>query len=270
MNTQCFKQPMVSLSFDDGRKDTFTVAYQIMKKYGLVGTLHITTGWVDKSFKPEEWFSAREGAMSISEIQRCYQDGFEITSHGDQHLIAADDLHNSLEKLKAWEVIDPSYLGFSFPNSKLGEDDVKILKDAHIQYARAGRSNACYSLSSKFFYILQNNFKLIRPFYAFNRYNSIVGVPQDLYHLPSTVIKSTNTAKQVIYFLEQSKKNNAWNILMLHSILEPSQPGYGKDCWYWPAEEFEKLCQWLSIHKEIKVVTIGEGIKECLQKNGQI
>lgn len=57
---------------------------------------------------------------------------------------------------------------------------------------------------------------------------------------------------------------------MLHSILKPSQQGYGKDGWYWSADEFEKLCQWLSKHKDIKVVTIGEGVKACLQKNGQI
>lgn len=102
--------------------------------------------------------------MSISDIQECYKAGFEITSHGDQHLLAADDLKTSLEKLEKWQVIQKDVLGFSFPNSQLDENDVKILKEANIQYARSGRSKACYSLINKILYILQNNFKLIKPF----------------------------------------------------------------------------------------------------------
>lgn len=36
MDTLFFKEPMVSLSFDDGRKDTFDIAYKIMKNMDLL------------------------------------------------------------------------------------------------------------------------------------------------------------------------------------------------------------------------------------------
>jgi len=39
--------PMVTLSFDDARKDFYTVAVPIMEKYGIRGVCHVITGWAD-------------------------------------------------------------------------------------------------------------------------------------------------------------------------------------------------------------------------------
>jgi len=96
-----------------------------------------------------------------------------------------------------------------------------------------------------------------------NNNNQLWGRISDLFILPSSVIKSHNSAKQVIELLQESICTKAWNILMLHSILTPSDEGYGKDPWYWDAGEFRKLCQWLSINgkSNISVVTINEGRK---------
>ena len=49
----------VSFTFDDGRRDNFTCAYPVMKKYGIPGTLFCTTGYIDGTWqKDESWHSA--------------------------------------------------------------------------------------------------------------------------------------------------------------------------------------------------------------------
>ena len=46
----------VSFTFDDGRRDNFTYAYPVMKKYGIPGTLFCTTGYIDGTWqKDESW-----------------------------------------------------------------------------------------------------------------------------------------------------------------------------------------------------------------------
>lgn len=263
------KQAMVSFSFDDGREDTYRVAYKIMKEYGLVGTIHVTTGWVDGSWATTDWPSAVNGAMTIEQVQECYTNGFEITSHGDRHFTDADDLRVSLKKLKQWGVIDTECLGFSSPNSELSVENQaaikKIFNSHNIKYVRSGRSSKCYQLPMKIIYGLHllTGSKLL--FRIFNENNSINAPTfNDIFLLQSSVIKSNNSAKQVIGLLQKSICTKSWNILMLHSVLRPNDKGYGCDPWYWDAEEFRKLCQWLNMRaeKDISVVTIKDGIKK--------
>jgi len=259
------KHALVSFSFDDGREDTYRVAFNIMKEWGLVGTIHVTTGWVDGSWSTPNWPSAVKGAMTIEQIQECYNAGFEITSHGDQHITEGDDLRVSLNKLKQWGVVDPEYLGFSSPNSELSIGNKAVITRAlngnNIKYVRSGRSATCYSLPMKIIYGLDLLTGSKWLFRIFNENNSIKS-GNDLFLLPSSVIKSNNSAKQVITLLQGSLHTKAWNILMLHSLLKSQDQGYGKDPWYWDAEEFKELCQWLSSHeKDITVVTIKAGRK---------
>lgn len=259
---------MISLSFDDGRKDTYLVAYPIMKKYGLTGTVHITTGFVDGTWKEEKWPSAAYGAMSIEEVKMLYKEGWEITSHGDQHITQEHDMKRSIEKLKEWGVVEKESIAFSLPHSLIPDEEEKIYKNCQLLYVRGGRAKGCYTLWRKICYVLQAVGHLKVFFYWFNKPNVMPVNTVRPYELNATVIKKHNTAKQLIYFLNKVDQENTFNILMLHSILGKEDLGYGKDEWYFDKKEFEKLCQWLSQHQKGEVVTIREGVKRCLQKNG--
>ena len=97
------QKPIISLSFDDGREDTYWVAFQIMKKYGLTGTLHITTGFVDQTWNEQKW-SRMNQPVTVRQLREMKEYGFEISSHADKHLVEKNDLLKSIEKLRKWNV----------------------------------------------------------------------------------------------------------------------------------------------------------------------
>lgn len=256
---------LVTLSFDDARADTYRVAYSIMKKYGIVGTIHTTTGWVDGSWTPNNWDSAMNGPMTVEQLQECFKMGFEITPHGDKHVTEEKDLERSIEKLKEWQVVRDR-IGYSFPDSIEQKGIEDILSKCSIEYARKGRSNKCYTLPMKGMYLVQNYTGSIGSFKVFNKHNTICKPIRDRYRLSSTVIKKNTRAKQVIGLLEETIQTGGWNILMLHSILEPNDRGYGKDSWYWDSKEFEILCRWLkgAQSRGIEVVTLQDGYRKMV------
>lgn len=259
---------MICLSFDDGRKDTYSIAYPIMKQYGLVGTVHVTTGFVDGSWKGEDWPSAASGAMSIEEVKELWENGFEITSHGDRHITQEEDMRQSIYKLKNWGVIENQDLAFSVPHSLVPENSDEIYSKCQLTYVRSGRAKACYKLWRKGAYMMQALTHSKYFFYLFNKPNVMQFQEIKPYALNATVIKKHNTANQLIYFLNKTDTNDVLNILMFHSILGREDKGYGKDDWYFDQKEFEKLCRWLEENRKGQVVTIKEGVNRCLQKSG--
>lgn len=113
----------IILTFDDGRGDNYLNAFPIMKKYGLVGTVFITTGYIDGSYVNSEWKSAGT-SMDLPQLMEMRDYGFEMALHGDRHTTETDDFDVSLKKIREWGLFgkDES-VGFSIPNS-----DVKLSK----------------------------------------------------------------------------------------------------------------------------------------------
>ena len=92
----------VSFTFDDGRRDNFTCAYPVMKKYGIPGTLFCTTGYIDGTWrKDESWHSAGE-AIHVDELKELQQNGWEIALHGDKHTTEVNDLKCASQKMTQW------------------------------------------------------------------------------------------------------------------------------------------------------------------------
>jgi peptidoglycan/xylan/chitin deacetylase (PgdA/CDA1 family) len=68
----------VVITFDDGYKAVFDIAYPVLRKYGFKGTLFIYTDFVESS----------KNAITWGELRALKAAGFEIGSHGVSH----DDL----------------------------------------------------------------------------------------------------------------------------------------------------------------------------------
>ncbi len=238
------QKTIISLSFDDGREDTYRMAYKIMKKYNLVGTVHVTTGYIDGTWINNSWKSAR-GPMSIEQLKELLEYGFEISAHGDKHRTAKDDLLTCVNKMHEWGIIS-NKVGFSIPCSKLADSEkvefVKYLKAFNIKYMRGGRNKQCYSFLSKVFYFFYNVTKSKLFYILFNRFNciDINNYKVDQYNLPSVIIRYGDKAKTITEFIKTNKNN--WIIFMLHSIQNKDEDTFGKDPWCWDAVEFEKLC----------------------------
>jgi peptidoglycan/xylan/chitin deacetylase (PgdA/CDA1 family) len=68
----------IVITFDDGYRAVYDIAYPVLKKYGFKGTLFIYTDFVEKS----------KNAITWGELKELKAAGFEIGSHGVSH----DDL----------------------------------------------------------------------------------------------------------------------------------------------------------------------------------
>ncbi len=72
-------------TFDDGARDNFEHAYPVLKESGCVGTFYVPADYIGKT---SEWRKRNRTfqMMSEGEILELSGEGFEIGSHGCQHL----------------------------------------------------------------------------------------------------------------------------------------------------------------------------------------
>jgi peptidoglycan/xylan/chitin deacetylase (PgdA/CDA1 family) len=240
---------VVSISFDDGREDTYRVAYDIMKKYGLTGTINVITGYVDKTWDWEPGiFYSSNGPVSLEQLKEMKDYGFEVASHGDKHVTEEEDIMKSIQKLRGWQLIGEK-VGFSIPYSKLTEkektDFAEFLKKNGVSYMRGGRNPQCYTFKAKILYLLYNITKIQLFYDSFNNKNCIDLAGADkpnIYDLFSVIIRFRDDPRMVVEFIKNSISRKSWIILMLHSIQDENEETFGKDPWCWSSEKFEKLC----------------------------
>jgi len=253
---------IVSISFDDGRIDTYTTAYPILKKYNLPATLHIATGFIDGTMEDAGWKSC-DTPMTKENVYEMYKNGIEISSHGDKHKTESEDFSTSVEKFDEWG-IDTHNIGFSVPNSAITDEEKKIfkefLKGNNFGYMRVGRHKNCYTMFSKLCYVA---YKItgIQVFYnLFNKHN--LNFNKDPYSLYSVVVHSDDRTKNITGFINKYNED-AHIILMLHSVLAKADAGYGKDKWYIDEEKFDKLCRYLKKNADegkIEIKTLKDAV----------
>jgi len=268
---------LVSLSFDDGREDTYRTTYQVMKRYGFRGTIHVVTGYVDGTWMPEKWCTAK-GAITVEQLKEMKDYGFEISSHGDKHITEKHDLLESIRKLRNWGLVEED-VGFSIPNSQLSEqirkEFTEDLVNHGVAYMRGGRNPLSYSLKSKVFYGLYTISKLQWFYDLFNRHNWIdlhKNCSLNKYDLFSVVIRYEDHPGMIAKFIKSHFNKSNWVILMIHGIQEKNEDTYGKDPWCWDLNKFEQLCKHLKLMSdvgEISVRPILEVIKEEIWLGGR-
>lgn len=242
----------VILSFDDGRCDTYFNSFRIIKKYNLTASVHITTGFIDNTFKTDE-FGVGMKPLTISEIKEMNEYGIDISSHGDKHVIEPSDYFISKNKIISW--VSKNRIGFSVPNSSASKTQIdEFLKDTKYDplYVRVGRNLKCKSFFNKARYVV---YKMLKFQLAFNKFNKInLNTIDDKYFIKSCVIKAHTRAKSVINFIKKYHSNDYTFVLMLHSVCDdPSNQ------WEWSTKNFDTLCSSLkrmSDNKEIVVTNL--------------
>lgn len=251
----------VSLSFDDGREDTYRLAFNIMKKYGLNGTIHVTTGYVDKTWDDEKWLISK-GPISIEHLREMKDYGFEISSHGDKHVAEKRDFSDSISKLRNWNLVAEK-VGFSIPNSELrGQekyDFISYLEELDIVYMRGGRSPLCYTLKSKIQYVFYNITRIQKYYDLFNQYNCHDILDKNKlnrYDLFSLVVRREDNPNMLIRFIEGNAGKGKWIILMLHGIHHSSEATNGRDPWSWDATKFDLLCKELKLMSDLGEISV--------------
>ncbi len=242
----------VCLSFDDGRIDAYD-AYQVLKKYKLKASFHITTGFIDGSFKTDS-FGIERKPLTMNQLVEMFEGDMDISSHGDRHVMENADFVTSLSKLKKWSLVRGEKVGFSVPNSDYKPDELSKFISSnsdHLSYVRVGRSPKCYSFLSKVNYVLYHTFHLFSSYESFNKHNLINRNELNLDCLYSLVVKCDTKAKHLITFIDRHKTEDVVLIIMLHSIVGNPQNG-----WEFSLDDFTKLVEYLS--SNVNVVTLKE------------
>lgn len=238
----------VSFTFDDGRRDNFTYAYPVMKKYGIAGTLFCTTGYIDGTWqKDESWLSAGE-AIRIDELKELQQNGWELALHGDKHTTEVEDLKCASQKMAQWGFRNRP-IGFSMPNSNIAKEKLDAVIDRYLGsellYIRAGRQINTKSFSARALYALYTYGHLQWAYNKFNNVNLTDLSRINKKQIYSVVVRCKDDPEMLARFIEQIPDNTC-AVLMLHSILPEDSKHYGTDPWNWSVAQFEEFC------KEIK------------------
>jgi hypothetical protein len=253
----------IILSFDDGRKDTYDIAFKLLMKYDFTASIHITTGFIDRTIENSSDFQNIE-AMSLDNVIEMFHSGFDISSHSDKHINEEEDLRVSLLKLKKWGLLQENNVVFSSPKSKIYEGNIQeyraMLERNNVRLLRTGNQLKRHGVIYVLLYLLQRLFQSNILFYLLNKKNILnidkYRIKNKLLVISATAVKYYNSIGQLTFFLKKIKDNEAV-IFLFHSIL------YEKDIlkknkWAFTAEKFEELLKIFKSSKNIKVLNIKE------------
>lgn len=249
----------IVLSFDDGRKDFYTNALPILKKYGFSATVNIVSDYMGKS-GISEFPSGNGECLSWEEAKQCQDAGIEIACHSANHTNSIPEILRGCKEISAQTGNSP--IGFASPFSAISEKNFHEYKELAnsqlISYIRSGNQLKRDGYFNILLYFLYKYTKSSKAFVRYNRRNILPADQKTVpFLLPSVTCNRDNTVDQLIA-LTQAMPNNTGTIIMFHSILNPKDPGFGQDKWFNTTEEFDRFCRIISSDPEIQVITTQE------------
>lgn len=246
----------IVLSFDDGREDFYTNALPIIKKNRLTATLNVVTDFIGGHRNASEMASADNKFVSWEEVKECEAAGIEIASHSSNHTNAIDKIRKA-DQIFRRRNISGYKGGFASPNSCIWSRNIKkygeVGSDGAVSYIRSG-NQLRRDGKIRLLYYLVMRFTGSRYFFCLYHKRNIIKLGESLLFYPSVSCDRNTTVKQIVKLIQGMKDGEA-AILLFHSILKPSDPGYGKDKWYTDERIFRAICSYISREPGIKSLT---------------
>ena len=123
-NKQCKENTKYyAITFDDGAKSDYTIAFKILKKYNLCASFYIITSRIDS-----------ENYLSKEEIIEMHRNGMKIASHTNTHaklsLITKEMIYEELAESKKIleDIIEEPITSISVPGGFYNESVVSVAK----------------------------------------------------------------------------------------------------------------------------------------------
>ncbi|MBI3287332.1 MAG: polysaccharide deacetylase family protein [Chloroflexi bacterium] len=133
----------IILTFDDGYRDNYQVAFPLLLKYGYRGSFFVLTDFVDRGL---------EDYLTWPQIEELYRAGMEIGSHSKDH----PDLRNRSFEFLVWQLlgsrqtleahIPEPIRFFSYPAGKYDAEVIAVLQSAGYWGALVETQGARHSL----------------------------------------------------------------------------------------------------------------------------
>lgn len=124
----------VCLTFDDGYRDNYTLAYPMLKHLNVPFTVYVTTGFIDNKL-PMWWYPNQQLGMSSDELQLMDADPLcTIGAHTVSHpkldtLTREQQYHEIAESKQALEaLLGHDIKHFSFPHGAHNDDTLAICR----------------------------------------------------------------------------------------------------------------------------------------------
>lgn len=256
----------VVLSFDDGREDTYTNAWPVLKRYGLRGTINVVTDFIRHPERYREFSSGGNRAMTAAQLAECQAEGMELACHGSTHQNTVEDVVKNIAELREMG-LSVEGIGFASPHSELTMENSAavraLVEQGTLTYIRTGLQVRREGLAYACLTALERKTHSKRLFYRLNRKNILPAEPGTF--LRSVAVTRYTTPDQLRYLIGRMADGESV-ILMFHSIRRPGEPGYGADTWYWDAGRFDALCAELAGAEEITVCTTAELVRRNMEK----
>lgn len=253
----------VILSFDDGRKDNYRVAFEVLKSLNIPATFNITSGYIIRDIEDQEKPGLHE-PLSLEELQDLAACGlFEIAGHGYRH---NNDIDNLLDGVLQLRKLLPgvNINGIASPHSEFNLDELQkaesLFSKNCINYLRI--SNDYLKMGMLKIWLRRFNRLLHFPsLYKWVNKDSIIRDKNFLIH--SFPVIRDNCLSEVIGLIEklssEGRESDIACILMFHSILKPGEEFYN-DLFTWDYDTFEKLCYYLSEKTKEKILSTNNTI----------
>lgn len=256
---------LVSLSFDDGRIDSYTMAYPILKKIDLPATFNITMGYVTGKLTPGNPTDVKQ--MNVDMVRELFSNNkFEIAGHGWAHQNDITDIEKGITELKSLLGVNTLTRfgdGFASPGTGLSLETWHRLTSNQsntIRYARVSlRYKSCAWLKT----LIRKTSRVLQwpCLYRMAYQDTMMNDVQDglIYSIPVLSSITTNELKAVI---KKAIKTKQAIVLMFHSIVPD---GAIHDNWDYEEGKFDTFCQFLKQEEKegkLKVCTSMEVWKQ--------
>lgn len=244
MDKGSFDKGIITLSFDDGRKDTYHVFMDILKPRNLPGVVYIPSGYIETGFNDPRDIGFN-GLMTKEELDEINADPlFEIGGHGYMHNNKFEDIQIGADKLREWYP-DIKEIGLASPHSEINRDYVYKNSDKYkgigFCYVRGGRNFAKHKTVKRILSLLARKTK--SPFLFRLCYQSSVNRKAD-YYLNAMIVHKLTTLEQVKAIVDYVAKEKCWMILEFHGIDKRNSQEYSED-FCWAEDDFIKLCDYV-------------------------